>query len=110
MDGFSCRVSSKGRKPQTARPPNSENDLKRSDVVVHGATPAGIAAAISVARRDSKTSVALVTPYKRVGGLITNGLTHPDFRTFEGRTGCFASSIDESCSITGNALETILSR
>ena len=69
--------------------PNNENDLKRSDVVVLGATPGGIAAAISVARRDSKTSVALVTPYKRVGGLSTNGLTHPDFRTFEGRSGLF---------------------
>ena len=59
------------------------------DVVVYGATPGGIAAAIPVARNDSKHRIALVTPYQRVGGMITNGLTHPDFRTFEGRTGLF---------------------
>ncbi len=59
------------------------------DVVVYGATPGGIAAAIPLARRNAKWRVALVTPYSRVGGLITNGLTHPDFRTFEARTGLF---------------------
>jgi hypothetical protein len=69
--------------------PGPPGEKPNFDVIVHGATPAGIAAAISVARRDATTSVALVTPYKRVGGLITNGLTHPDFRTFEARTGLF---------------------
>jgi len=89
---WTVSVAASPAKAEKTKPqghPNSENDLKRSDVVVLGATPGGIAAAISVARRDSKTSVALVTPYKRVGGLITNGLTHPDFRTFEGRSGLF---------------------
>ncbi len=59
------------------------------DVVVYGATPGGIATAIPIARRDASLSIALVTPYKRVGGMMTNGLTHPDFRTFEARTGLF---------------------
>jgi hypothetical protein len=59
------------------------------DVVIYGATPAGIAAAIPIVRRDPDRRVALVTRYRRVGGLMTNGLTHPDFRTFEGRTGLF---------------------
>ncbi|HBE71321.1 MAG TPA: xanthan lyase, partial [Planctomycetaceae bacterium] len=62
---------------------------ERFDVVVYGATPGGIAAAVAAARRDSGLRIALVTPYQRVGGMITNGLTHPDFRTFEARTGLF---------------------
>ncbi len=61
----------------------------RHDVTIYGATPAGIAASIALARGDQELKILLVTPYKRVGGLITNGLTHPDFRTFEGRTGLF---------------------
>jgi hypothetical protein len=57
------------------------------DVLVYGGTPAGIAAAIAAA--DTGHSVALVEPYRNIGGLVTNGLTHPDFRTFESLTGVF---------------------
>lgn len=63
--------------------------LERFDVVIYGATPGGIAAAIPPARRDPKLRIALVTRYQRVGGLMTNGLNHPDFRTFEARTGLY---------------------
>ncbi len=63
--------------------------MSEFDVVVYGATPGGIAAAIPVARRHPAARIALVTPYRRIGGMITNGLTHPDFRTFEARTGLF---------------------
>jgi hypothetical protein len=59
------------------------------DVVIYGETPGGIATAIAVARRDKDCRVALVSPYRRIGGMVTNGLTHPDFRTFESRTGLF---------------------
>lgn len=59
------------------------------DVTIYGATPAGIATAIMLARGDRDLRILLVTRYQRVGGLITNGLTHPDFRTFEARTGLF---------------------
>ena len=59
------------------------------DVVIYGETPAGIAAAVSAARRDKTCRVVLATSYSRVGGMVTNGLTHPDFRTFEARTGLF---------------------
>lgn len=59
------------------------------DVVIYGATPAGIASAVALGRRNKSRRILLVTPYQRVGGLITNGLTHPDFRTFEARTGLF---------------------
>lgn len=72
-----------------AQPKPSEKNTPQFDVVVYGATPGGIAAAVSVARQRPNASVALITPYRRIGGMITNGLTHPDFRTFEARTGLF---------------------
>lgn len=59
----------------------------RADVVVYGATPAGIAAAIAAARSD--LTVELVEPTVRIGGLVTSGLSHSDFRTFEALTGAF---------------------
>ncbi len=51
------------------------------DVVVYGATPGGIAAAVSAAR--SGLRVAVVEPTNRVGGLVTSGLSHTDFHSFE---------------------------
>ena len=58
-----------------------------ADVLVYGATPGGIAAAVSAARDDR--SVLLIEPSVRIGGLVTSGLSHSDFRTFEGLTGAF---------------------
>lgn len=60
---------------------------QRYAVVVYGATPAGIAAAIAAS--DGGTDVLLVEPTRRIGGLTTNGLSHADFRTFAGLTGMF---------------------
>jgi len=60
---------------------------ERADVLVYGGTPAGIAAALAASKHGH--SVILVEPYRRVGGLVTNGLSHTDFRTFEGMTGTF---------------------
>jgi hypothetical protein len=57
------------------------------DVIVYGGTPAGIAAALAAAEGGER--VLLVEPFSWVGGLVTNGLTHADFRTFEGLTGAF---------------------
>src|ERR1043165_9286259 len=57
------------------------------DVLVYGATPAGIAAALAAAEDGGK--VVLVEASRRIGGMITNGLSHTDFRTFEGLTGAF---------------------
>src|SRR6185503_15130954 len=59
------------------------------DVLIYGATPAGIAAAIAAA--DDGERVLLVEPTRRIGGMVTNGLSHPDFRTFEGLSGAFLS-------------------
>jgi flavin-dependent dehydrogenase len=60
---------------------------ERFEVVVYGATPAGIAAAVSAGQSGRR--VLLVEPTGRIGGLVTNGLSHTDFRTFEGLTGTF---------------------
>lgn len=62
------------------------------DVVIYGATPGGIAAALELGRAER--SVLLVDPTSRIGGMPTNGLNHPDFRTFEGITGAFADFAD----------------
>lgn len=57
------------------------------DVLIYGATPGGIAAA-QAAARDGR-SVWLVEPTARIGGLVTSGLSHTDFHSFESLTGAF---------------------
>ena len=46
------------------------------EVVVYGATPAGIMAAVSVAREGAK--VAIIEPGTNVGGMLTGGLSATD--------------------------------
>lgn len=57
------------------------------DLVVYGATPAGIASAVAAARAGH--SVRLIEPGAHVGGLLTGGLSYSDFRTQESVTGFF---------------------
>ncbi|MEP6668307.1 MAG: FAD-dependent oxidoreductase [Chthoniobacter sp.] len=57
------------------------------DVLVYGATPSGIAAAIAAARDGER--VLLVEPSRRIGGMMTNGLSHTDIRTLEGMNGAY---------------------
>src|SRR3954451_16908124 len=57
------------------------------DVLVYGATPAGIAAALAAAEDGER--VLLVDKSDRIGGMLTNGLSHSDFRTFESLSGAF---------------------
>ncbi|GAB3992605.1 FAD-dependent oxidoreductase [Spirosoma daeguense] len=57
------------------------------DIVIYGATPSGIFAAINAARQGS--SVALVEEYKHIGGLMTGGLSFTDFRSLEALGGTF---------------------
>ena len=59
----------------------------RCDVLVYGGTPGGIAAAIAASRDGA--SVVLVEPTRHMGGLVTSGLSHTDFRTYEGLNGLF---------------------
>ena len=58
-----------------------------SDVVIYGATPAGIAAALAAA--DGQRSVLLIEPTSRIGGMTTHGLSHSDFHSFEALHGPF---------------------
>lgn len=57
------------------------------DAMVYTATPAGIASAISAGSGGHK--VLLIEPTDRIGGMTTNGLSHTDFRTFEGISGTY---------------------
>lgn len=61
--------------------------VAKHEVVVYGATPGGIAAALAAARGGR--NVLLVEPTRRIGGMVTNGLSHADFRTFESLTGAY---------------------
>jgi ribulose 1,5-bisphosphate synthetase/thiazole synthase len=59
----------------------------KTDVVIYGATPSGIFAAINTARQGH--SVALVEEYKHIGGLMTGGLSFTDFISTEALSGTF---------------------
>ncbi|MCA9059842.1 MAG: FAD-dependent oxidoreductase, partial [Planctomycetaceae bacterium] len=58
-----------------------------ADVLIYGATPSGIAAALAAA--DDGCSVLLIEPTERIGGLVTSGLSHTDFHSRESLTGSF---------------------
>ncbi len=65
----------------------AQQDPDNYDVVVVGATPAGIAAAINAARYDH--TVLLAEEYAQVGGLMTAGLSFTDFISYEVLGGTF---------------------
>jgi hypothetical protein len=56
-------------------------------VVVYGATPAGIAAALAAGVDGA--DVLLIEPTGRIGGLVAAGLSYTDIRTFESLTGTY---------------------
>ncbi|TWT98716.1 FAD-dependent oxidoreductase [Neorhodopirellula pilleata] len=58
-----------------------------ADVLIYGATPPGIAAALAAAENDR--SVMLIEPTGRIGGMVTHGLSHSDFHCFEALEGPF---------------------
>lgn len=58
-----------------------------TEIVVYGATPAGIAAALAAAENDRR--VLLIEPTRRIGGMTTHGLSHSDFHSFESLNGPF---------------------
>ena len=52
----------------------ADRSFDSPDIVVYGATPAGIAAALNAADGDRKAW--LVEPTGRIGGMMTHGLSH----------------------------------
>ncbi|MBK9165879.1 MAG: FAD-dependent oxidoreductase [Bryobacterales bacterium] len=66
-----------GRAPET----------RTYDVVVYGATPGGVAAAVNAAREG--VSTALLQEDHHIGGLASGGLSNSDFRSFESLGGTF---------------------
>ena len=57
------------------------------DVIVYGSTPSGIAAAVAAA--DEGQTVLLIEPTARIGGMLTNGLSHTDYHSYDGLSGLF---------------------
>lgn len=51
----------------------------KPDLLIYGATPGGIAAAVSAAKQGR--DVLIVEPTDRIGGMLTSGLSYSDFRT-----------------------------
>ena len=65
----------------------AQDNARSYDVVVIGATPAGIATAINAARYGH--TVLLAEEYAQVGGLMTAGLSFTDFISYEVLGGTF---------------------
>ena len=55
---------------------SAETPTTETDVLVYGATPAGVCAAVAASREGA--SVALVSPYDYVGGMMSGGLSLSD--------------------------------
>lgn len=62
--------------------PGHEEPGNKFDLVIYGGTPAGMAAAIQVAR--SGKSVALIEPSDHIGGIMINGLGGTDIDNHSG--------------------------
>jgi hypothetical protein len=60
---------------------NAQVPQANYDVIIYGATPSGIAAAVNAAREG--VNVALIEETDHVGGLTSSGLSNTDFHTFE---------------------------
>lgn len=65
----------------------AEREIVSADIAIYGATPAGIAAALTAA--EGECSVLLIEPTARIGGMTTDGLSHSDFHSFEALNGPF---------------------
>jgi 2-polyprenyl-6-methoxyphenol hydroxylase-like FAD-dependent oxidoreductase len=67
--------------------PTAVAAFEQTDVLIYGATPAGISAAIAAATEGHE--VLLVEPTNRIGGLVTSGLSHTDYHSRESLSGAF---------------------
>ncbi len=67
---------------------------EKFDIVVVGATPGGIAAALTAARLGDK--VALISPGPWIGGMMTGGLSRTDFGSMKSAGGLFKEFTDRA--------------
>jgi len=65
---------------------------QETQVLVYGSTPAGIAASVAAAREGMH--VTLVEPSGHFGGMVTGGMSNPDFKTFESLGGFYREFMD----------------
>jgi hypothetical protein len=99
MGGHAERTQSSGRSFSTTScvtsvllltlilPVCSAQSLCEPKVLIYGATPAGISAAVAAATEGHE--VLLVEPTIRIGGLVTSGLSHTDYHSRESLSGAF---------------------
>lgn len=70
----------------------AKSSARQFDLVVYGATPSGIAAAVNAGREG--LSVVLVDETYQVGGMTAAGLAHSDFYTFQSLGGTWKEFMD----------------
>ena len=73
-------------------PGYAQNREQNFDVVVYGATPSGIAAAVNAAREGM--SVGLFEETGHIGGMVSAGMSNTDFKTFESLGGTYKEFMD----------------
>jgi hypothetical protein len=89
-----AEVLSSPRSDITRLPNETKRETRASfDVIVVGATPGGIAAALTAARLGDK--VALVSPSPWLGGMMTGGLSRTDFGSMKSSGGLFKEFVDQ---------------
>ncbi|MCY7351417.1 MAG: FAD-dependent oxidoreductase, partial [Cytophagaceae bacterium] len=87
-------VHAQSPRKKTASPPPVVVPNPTFDVLVYGATAAGIGAALNAAEFGHR--VALIEPTARIGGIITNGLSLTDIISLESVSGFFKDYTDRA--------------
>lgn len=72
---------------------------RQADVVIYGATPAGLAAAVAASREG--VSVVVVEPSAHIGGMVTGGIAITDTGTPECVGGLARSFFEEAAMLQG---------
>ena len=70
----------------------AQNREQTFDVVVYGATLSGIAAAVNAAKEGML--VGLFEETSHIGGMVSGGMSNPDFKTFESLGGTYKEFMD----------------
>ena len=82
-----CFTLSLGELRANGTPNFADCIAEETDLVIYGATPAGIAAAVNAA--DEGMAVVLIESYPMIGGLMTGGLSYTDYHSLKTLGGFF---------------------